>query len=607
MSGFAVIVDPAATIAAESVETAARRLAWRGPDASGRWCCDGTILLHSLFRTTDESAAERQPMGDQRMQITGDVRLDARHDLIAALRRAGSAVSATAPDIELVAAAWQVWRDDCVRHLRGDFSFVIWDCVERRLFGARDHFGVRPFFYTAHRDCLVATNDLAAVRACGLDPESLDDEAVVDVLAFGRMQSPAATVFAGIRRLPAGHTLSWHAGSLHVRRYWTGIEERPVRFARDADYVEAYRELLTRAVSDRLRTTRVAITLTGGLDSSSIAATVATLRTADLHAHTIVYDQLIPDRERHFAQRVAAHLGVPINFVQADAHRLYERDTGGAPPEPIDDPFRTMLSGFYRGIAAADRVLLMGLDGDTLLCEIASDYLLAQLRRGRVGEYARGVRDYIRTRRELPPHRLRSSLRRWTRGARTPAGASTPAWLDRDLVQRFRIDERWAAKRATHDRLQPGWPLRPRATSVMASPVWTSMFDEHDAASLGARLEVRYPLADLALVEFLINIPAVPWCIDKFIVRRAMADRLPAEVLARPKTALAGDPIAARLNRGDALPWTKHLRVHRDLARYVDVQMLSVQLAAGPSAMAVGIDTRALMLNEWLWYHRPRS
>ncbi len=616
MSGFAGVVRDRGAPNGRDVHAAmAGALAGRGPDASGSWTSDSAVLLHALFRTTDESSREQQPVAaGERFHLIGDVRLDARADLISALAGDGRAVSPELPDIELVMHAWVVWRDDCLRHLRGDFSFVVWDERDRRLFGARDHFGVRPFYFAALADRLVFGNMLAAIRRHPDVADDLDDEAMVDRLVFGQFENPASTAFAAIRRLPGGHTLIWQAGCTEVRRYWPGVTERPIRFRRPVDYVDRYHELLTRSVSDRLRTARVAVAMTGGLDSSSIAAIAA--RHYDtrgipkaVHAHTIVYDRLMPDRERHFAGLVAQHIHVPIEFFTADDHALYARldDPSLHGPEPEDDPFRAMLTAFYRGISARDRVLLMGLDGDTFLCEIASDYLLARLRRGELREYLRGAASYVRTRHSLPPHRLRSTLRRILGRGRRSLGTDVPAWVEPDMIRRYDLAARQAARAASMNRLVAGWPLRARASSVLASPIWASMFDQHDAEHLGAPLEVRFPFADVELAEFLMNIPAVPWCIDKYIARRALRGQLPPDVVVRPKAPLAGDPVRARRAAGDRLPWAKGFRLHPRLPRYVNAGVLQAMCARSPDALAVFVDSRPLMLNEWLWYHFPRS
>jgi hypothetical protein len=188
-----------------------------------------------------------------------------------------------------------------------------------------------------------------------------------------------------------------------------------------------------------------------------------------------------------------------------------------------------------------------------------------------------------------------------------PIELSMPGWIDGTMMRRFALRDRWTARQAAAGRLLPGWPLRPRAVRVLSSPLWPSMFEQHDAEQLGALVEVRYPFADLDFADFLMNIPAVPWCVDKYISRQAMAGWLPPAVLARPKAPLAGDTVRARLDLGDELPWASAFRPHSRLHRYVAAAAIESMCARGSRAVIVHLDTRALMLNEWLWYHFPRS
>lgn len=615
MSGFAGFVNVGAKPAApETLQAMAAVLAWRGPDRTSVHADGPLALVHTLFRTTIDAVSDRQPFTlDDRLVLCGDIRLDARETLVASLQSAGTTASTASPDSELTLRAWLVWREDCVHHLRGDFAFVIWDPVDRRLFGARDPFGVRPFYYASRPDAFVFGNMLAALRRHPDVPSDLDDEAVAGSLVFEQLPHPASTAFQAIRRLPGGHALVWHANRLAIRRYWEGVPDRPIRYRQGDEYIGRYRELLTRAVADRLRTDRVAVAMTGGLDSSSIASTAADLLEHDgfgraVRAHTIVYDRLIPDRERHFAGLVASHARIPIEFFAADDRAVYDRarDPGLHPPEPVDDPFRAMLTDFYRGIARDSRVMLMGLDADTFLCELASDYLLALLRRGQFTEYLRGCVSYVQTRGSLPPHRVRTTVRALAARRRGHADP-LPVWIAADLAGRFDLKERWSQRPEVRQGVIDGWPRRPRAQSVMGSPIWPAMFDRHDAEHLGVPLEVRFPFADLALVEFLMNIPAVPWCIDKYIARRAVTDRLPLAVIARPKSPMAGDTVTARLNLGDRLPWSDRFTPHPRLARYVDVSRLTTLCAADAASLSSSGATRPLMLNEWLWYHLPQS
>ena len=129
-------------------------LAFRGPDRQHVWTSNQVGFGHALLKTTEESEREEQPFTlDGRRWIVADARVDARQDLIAALKgcrqhdEVHEEIESKATDAELILRAYCVWGEDCVGHLLGDFTFAVWDEPRRRLFCARDHLGVKPFFY----------------------------------------------------------------------------------------------------------------------------------------------------------------------------------------------------------------------------------------------------------------------------------------------------------------------------------------------------------------------------------------------------------------------------------------------------------------------------
>jgi asparagine synthase (glutamine-hydrolysing) len=220
------------------------------------------------------------------LTITANARIDAREDL-------------NLSDAELILSAYKKWGDDCVNHLIGDFAFAIWDESKQRFFCARDHFGVKPFYFTHIDNEFAFSSSLNALRLNPKVSNTLNEIAVGDYLLFGVNQDLSTTIFKDIQRLPPGHTLTVANGSITTRRYWTPEPSSEVRFPDPESYVERFKELFARAVSDRLRTDRVAISMSGGLDSTSLAA-VARDQIDNVHAFTVVYDSLIPDEERHF-------------------------------------------------------------------------------------------------------------------------------------------------------------------------------------------------------------------------------------------------------------------------------------------------------------------
>ena len=160
-------------------------------------------LGHSMLRTTRESFGELQPaVFKGRYWITADARLDGRAELLAALDLSGSGIGHSVPDSELILRAYAKWGSACVEHMRGDFSFAIWDAPNKQLFCARDQFGIKPFYYASVGSILVFSNTLDCVRRHPAISGRLNDLAIADFLLFDVIQEPAATSFADIHRLP---------------------------------------------------------------------------------------------------------------------------------------------------------------------------------------------------------------------------------------------------------------------------------------------------------------------------------------------------------------------------------------------------------------------
>src|SRR5262249_38269091 len=146
--------------------------------------------------------------------------------------------------------------------------------------------------------------------------DKLNEQAIGDFLLFGLNQDPTSTTFADIHRLPQAHSLTISASGLRVQKYWSP-SVGSVSYKSKGDYVERFRDLLNEAVHDRLPTSTVGISMSGGLDSSSVAAIATQLRKTNaqplnIHAYCAVYDRVFADEERTFASLTADALGIPI-------------------------------------------------------------------------------------------------------------------------------------------------------------------------------------------------------------------------------------------------------------------------------------------------------
>ena len=607
MSGICGIVNlDGAPADRERLHDMTASMAFRGPDGEGEWSAGPAALGHAMLRTTFEARDERHPASlDGQVWIAADARIDARADLRARLAARGRIVARAATDAELILHAYHAWDEDCVAHLLGDFAFAVWDAPRRKLFCARDHFGVKPFFHARAGECVVFSNTLNCIRRHPAISTELDELSIADFLLFELNQDPAATTFRDIRRLPPAHCLTASSQGVRVREYWSLPLETRVRYRDSGDYVEHFKELLEVAVADRLRTDRVGVELTGGLDSTSIAATALAViargaPACEVSAHTIVYDRLIPDDERRFAAMVAGKLGIPIHYFAADEFVLYDpRDRAQVqPPEPFHDPRAASTREALRRSASLGRVMLTGWDGDALLNESPKPYLRTLLRDRRWARLAAGVVSYGVSQRRLVP----LTVRAWFKGGGPDAGTPAyPAWLEPSLEARLGLRARWEY---AYNEPQVTHPVRPYAFRTLASIMRMSSFFEYsDAGVTGVPLEHRHPLMDLRLQEYCLSLPPLPWCVKKEIVRRAMRGVLPEPVRRRPKTPLAGWPEMELLHRPEA-QWIDGFVPAPQLARYVDrarIPRLCEQPVADQSLReARWRDLRPLSLDFWL-------
>jgi asparagine synthase (glutamine-hydrolysing) len=548
-------------------------LRYRGPDALEVWSEGPVGFGHAMLRTTRDAERERQPASlDGEVWITADVRVDGRRELIEKLGSKGRRELQAASDAELVLHAYHAWGEQCVEHLLGDFAFAIWDGRSRRLFCARDHFGVKPFYYAQLADSLVFSNTLNCVRLHPGISDELNELAVADFLLFDFNQDPAATTFADIHRLPPAHTLTWSPGALQIRRYWSLPIEAPIEHRRASDYVDQFRELLRVAVEDRLRTERVAVSMSGGLDSTSVAGAAKRFVPKqsvpfELRAYTVVYDRLIPDEERYYTRWVAEALDIPVEFMAADDYALYERWDRPElrTPEPIHNPLVAIAVDQFQWVAARHRVLLTGYGGDPAFSTSLSRYA-ARLARGwqlarlasDLGRYMLGEgrmsRLYVRTR-----LRILLGRNRWGR-------EMYPPWLNADLAKRLDLPARWEQINTSR---APDHPFRPTAYQALMAQDWPCLFEGCDPGTTGVPLESRYPFFDLRLVRYLLRLSSLPWCADKELLRASMRGILPESVRLRRKSPLAACPFVARARRGDA-GWRTQLAPAPQLSKYVD-------------------------------------
>jgi asparagine synthase (glutamine-hydrolysing) len=434
--------------------------------------------------------------------------------------------------------------------------------------------------------------------------EELNETAVGDFLLFGINQSCETTFFRSIQRVPAAHAWWWQAGKLRVWRYFDLSERFPVhgllRFRRGEECIEEFNLRFQHAVRDRLRNGRASLLMSGGLDSTSVAAvTVETLAasnlTADLKAFTATYRETCGDHEAEFASLAASALDIPHQVLSGDGYMLFERadQLAVARPEPMDESLGAFDEDFHRAAAAHSRVALAGEGGDIGLHPQAGPYLIGLLKRLQLFLAASDVVSSLRYCHRLPP--LLLGLRNKLGDHGKNQVAELPKWLDPAFASRNGLAERWRQFSLP----SPGnHSFRPAAHAMLQGNFWASLFESADPGATGILMETRYPFFDVRLLSWLLSLPPVPWCVDKWLLRQAMRGRIPEPVRLRPKAPLPLNPVAA-LARQNWPAFLGRLAFTGQMAQYISPgEFFPIEPGGNQDTMLMKL--RAVSLNYWL-------
>jgi asparagine synthase (glutamine-hydrolysing) len=540
----------------------------RGPHGAGVWTKGSTGLGHRLLHSTPESLQEHLPLVSTaaELTVTADARIDNRDELIRALHLTGRPAGDIV-DAELILAAYERWGDECPDRLFGDFAFAIWDGRRRTLFCARDRFGVKPFYYYASPGrAFVFGSEIKPILCVTDVPRRLNEAAIADYLIDSFLEL-SATFYEGVLRLLPGHSLSVGASGVRVSRYYHGLaptgEERS---GSPEDNAAALREIFTEAVRCRLRTAfPVGVTLSGGLDSTSVACVARNLLVENgqdrLSTFSAVFDEIVECDERRYIDAVVGTGGFEPHRVIADrleVLRDFERVLSDE-----EEPGRGLYMVLSRTLFTAAQqsgvpILLDGHDGDGAISN-GYGYLdeLAQARRwptlarelwalhralgvpywGPLRSYGRlyAFDPLLGRIRQLGVVRPARSIRRRLRAGRRDAGGRPDpppehAYLSPEFARRLAVGERYRSWRQSRR-----WPRTEREAhyQIITDGIQMQALEELDRVAGALSVELRHPFFDHRLVEFCLSLPAKQklhqgW--TRLIMRNAMEGILPSEV-----------------------------------------------------------------------------
>jgi asparagine synthase (glutamine-hydrolysing) len=520
----------------------------RGPDGRGSWCDDYVGLGHQQLRSTPEARFDEQPHRDDELVIVADARIDNRAEVIDTLDLPDT--GQPIPDSHLILAAYRAWGERCVDNLLGAFAFVVWDTNRNVVFCARDHFGVKPIYYCSNDHLFAVASEIAAILAHPSVPPSIDEVKIGDFL-IGRFGDKSNTHYEHVRRLPPAHAMSIRSDETNLWQYWDLDPTRTIRLPSDAAYERRFRELFERAVRCRLRTADpVGVTLSGGMDSSSITVMARSLLSSDDPLHTFywVFEEAPSSDEREYIESVTDREGIVSHYLQLDdVGVLVDReDVFARLDEP---PFNSMHYAWWETSKLASEVgtgvLLDGAMGDSAI-SYGLGLLPDLLRTGRwktlydelhqLGDRwdVSPCRLFVsRAVKPLVPDRIQRYVDNY-RGEPVLEAAMNPT-LSAEFVDRIDLRSRCRALYAD-DSIFPINARQQQYQSILMG-LTTANLERFDERCARFGIEPRHPFADKRLVEFSLAMPADQQLSDgwtRSIIRRSLDDLLPQKVRTRP-------------------------------------------------------------------------
>lgn len=549
-------------------------LAHRGPDGDGAWHDGAVGVAARLLRVTPESARERQPLvGPSGAVIVFDGRLDNRDALEARLGLRRPAPDAL-PDAALALAAYDAWGDESPAWLLGDFAFAVFDPGKRRLLLARDAIGVRPLYYVRRAGLFAFASEIKALLTLPGIPVAPDPEGLAEYLMLGvrSLERQEVTCFAGVEALVPAHLAVVTQDHVTVRRYWDFDRQRRLALQTPEQCAEGFREHFAAAVRRRMRATApIAVSVSGGLDSSAIFCQAETLRRTVPglcpHVAGISYtaDDGSTTDERSYLGEIERQYGLTIDRIPLDP-RLSVRDGAEDQLKHIEAPFLDYLWPVSRALYQSARrqgarVLLSGHWGDQML--FSSSYLIDRARRWAWWDVRRHLKEYERW---FLPGEARTLRRRFVRDLvryHTPALLVPPLkWLRRHLVDRPTRDGVFAApflRRALSNAYRPA-DTGGRWHSAHAHSLYLEVRSKYavhclewsNKAAAAFGLEAAFPMLDRDLVEFLMAVPGALQNADgvpRAQLRTAMRGVLPDAIVRRTWKADFSAPVNTAVAR----------------------------------------------------------
>lgn len=494
----------------------------RGVDGKCQWIDDNVGLGHLKLEITPESEYEQLPLKYKQWVITADCRIDNRDELNDSLCILAEERYFT-PDSTYIVKAYEKWGKDCVKHLIGDFAFAIWDTVEKSLFCARDQIGIKPFFYVKTDDKFIFASEVKTVVKQKEVSIELNERKVGEYLYYiHNFYHPDETFFINILRLLPAHYLYLKENKFEIKRYWELKRTKEIKLENDEAYAKKLKELLLQAIHCRMRTNHpIGVTLSGGLDSSTVAC-IAAKKLAKEKKILYTASSVLPDNwegieedERKYIDAVIEQeKNIHISYVTGESRGVFDNIE-----KNMNDTYFPINAFYYMDDALREslkkkgqvRIILNGLTGDSgislnvptiplLFKRLQWKSVLNQIQRRAIFKnISKSQVLYNELIKNLIPEKLKSVIRKIKNNEEVVD--------ENDILINSKFEKQFGFRKNSHLFSTSLRKLDFFKTFQVGIEMHTHCFEEINIRNSFEGIEEYMPLADKKLLEFIINLP----------------------------------------------------------------------------------------------------
>jgi len=478
--------------------------------------------------------------------ILSDLRLDNRSQLIEELKISDESNS----DDEILIKVFEKWGHDCSNHILGDFAFAIWNSSTQEVYCARDHFGVKPFYYYFDGKVFIFSSEISAILSQSDLNFSIDQQYIADALSIVKSENNRTT-YSEIKKLPPAHYLILKNNQLEVREYWKLSIQKELQFD-EQQILEQFKNVLIEAVECRItKDAKTGAELSGGIDSSAVVAIASQFCKVKTFSH-IMPDFLLGkihpfSDEREFIHLLTDYCEIQDKlFITSENNRLL--DTLHQNVQDFQhleqQNFSTFSDHLYIKVQQESvSVLLSGFGGDEAISSKSESYQNELAQSGLWNELKQdfqeqkqsqfnGLIKLVKYFLKTKCTRIYNSIALIKSGKDLWKGKFKKLALNNEFSERMKIKERYFFKFRKNYKLT----LQEKNIERICHPHVSQRLEYCSTATRKFGIEYRYPLIDKRLVEFYLSMPIRLKArngINRYAIRKAIEEFVPEKIFKR--------------------------------------------------------------------------